>query len=48
MPSKLSTTISKITAILNTTNSALIRKFYEYMNTNGALERHQGCTQDEQ
>jgi flagellar motor switch protein FliG len=41
MPAKLSTTISKVTAIPNETNSALVTKFYEYMRTNGASERHQ-------
>jgi hypothetical protein len=41
MPAKLSTTIRKITAIPNATNSALVTKFYEYMKANGASERHQ-------
>jgi integrase/recombinase XerD len=41
MPAKLSTTISKVTAISNTTNSYLVRKFYEYMKANGTSERHQ-------
>jgi integrase/recombinase XerD len=41
MPSKLSTTISKIRDIPNLTNSALVGEFYEYMKTNGASERHQ-------
>jgi len=41
VPAKLSTTISKITAIPNATNSALVTKFYEYMKANGASERHQ-------
>jgi integrase/recombinase XerD len=41
MPAKLSTTISKVTTIPNTINSDLLRKFYEYMKTNGASERHQ-------
>jgi hypothetical protein len=41
MPAKLSTTISKVTAIPNETNSVLVTKFYEYMKTNGASERHQ-------
>ena len=41
MPAKLSTTISKVTAIPNTTNSALVTKFYEYLKANGTSERHQ-------
>ncbi len=41
MPSKLSTTISKIAAIPNPTNSMLISEFHKYMETSGASERHQ-------
>jgi integrase/recombinase XerD len=41
VPAKLSTTISKIATISNTTNSALVKKFCEYMKANGASERHQ-------
>jgi hypothetical protein len=41
MPSKLSTTISKISTIPNSTNSSLITEFHTYMKTNGASERHQ-------
>jgi hypothetical protein len=41
MPSKLSTTISKIATILNPTNSVLISEFHKYMETSGASERHQ-------
>src|SRR5919197_5945781 len=41
MPSKLSTTISKIPTIPNSTNSSLITEFHTYMKTNGASERHQ-------
>jgi hypothetical protein len=41
MPSKLSTTVSKIETIQNPTNSSLIGEFYEYMKTNGASEQHQ-------
>jgi hypothetical protein len=41
MPSKLSTTINKIGAIPNLTNSALVDEFYSYMKTNGASKRHQ-------
>jgi hypothetical protein len=41
MPSKLSTTISKIPAIPNSINSSLITEFHTYLKTNGASERHQ-------
>jgi integrase/recombinase XerD len=41
MPSKLSTTISRIGAIPNPTNSTLVGEFHGYMKTNGASERHQ-------
>jgi integrase/recombinase XerD len=41
MPSKLSTTISKITTIPNPINSMLITEFHKYMETSGASERHQ-------
>jgi integrase/recombinase XerD len=41
MPSKLSTTISKIATIPNPTNSMLITEFHKYMETSGASERHQ-------
>jgi integrase/recombinase XerD len=41
MPSKLSTTISKIAAIPNPTNLVLISEFHKYMETSGASERHQ-------
>ena len=41
MPSKLSTTISKIRDIPNLTNSSLVGEFYEYMKTNSVSERHQ-------
>src|SRR5919199_449354 len=41
MPSKLSTTISKIATIPNSINSSLITEFHTYMKTNGASERHQ-------
>jgi hypothetical protein len=41
MPSKLSTTISKIATIPNAINSTLISEFYQYIKTNGASERHQ-------
>lgn len=40
MPTKL-TTISKIASLPNSTNSALINEFHQYMKSNGASERHQ-------
>jgi len=41
MPTKLTTTISKIASIPNSVNSELVNDFYEYMKNNGASERHQ-------
>ena len=41
MPTKLTTTISKIASIPNSVNSELIDDFYKYMKSNGASERHQ-------
>src|SRR6187200_3113867 len=41
MPTKLTTTISKIACIPNSVNSELVNDFYEYMKSNGASERHQ-------
>ncbi|MGA9152249.1 MAG: hypothetical protein WBZ36_16870, partial [Candidatus Nitrosopolaris sp.] len=41
MPAKLTTTINKICSVPNTTNSAIIRQFSEYMRTNGSSEHHQ-------
>ena len=41
MPTKLTTTISKIASIPNSVNSELVNDFYEYMTSNGASERHQ-------
>jgi integrase/recombinase XerD len=41
MPTKLTTTVSKIASIPNSVNSELINDFYEYMKSNGASERHQ-------
>ena len=41
MPIKLSTTIDKIDLIPNRKNAKLIRKFHEFMKSNGASERHQ-------
>src|SRR5215211_5648887 len=39
MPSKLSTLV-KIAAIPNTTNASIIDEFYQFMNENGASEKH--------
>jgi ABC-type thiamine transport system substrate-binding protein len=41
MPTKLSTTVEKISKVRNTKNSELIEKFYQFMKNNGASERHQ-------
>jgi integrase/recombinase XerD len=41
LPSKLTTTINKIALLHNSTNSALINDFHQYMKSNGASERHQ-------
>ena len=41
MPTKLTTTVSKIASIPNPVNSELIDDFYKYMTNNGASERHQ-------
>jgi hypothetical protein len=41
LPSKLTTNINKIALLSNSTNSALIYEFYQYMKSNGASERHQ-------
>jgi integrase/recombinase XerD len=40
MPVRLSTTVSKIASLPNTTNAALISEFYQYMKNNGASESH--------
>jgi hypothetical protein len=39
MPVRLSTTVSKIASLPNSTNAALI-SFYQYMKNNGASESH--------
>jgi hypothetical protein len=39
-PVKLSTTVNKIPLIVNSTNGALIKEFYEYLKNNGASEKH--------
>jgi hypothetical protein len=41
MPVRLSTiTVSKIASLSNSTNAALLTKFYQYMKDNGASESH--------
>jgi len=37
---RLSTTVSKIASLPNTTNAALISEFYQYMKNNGTTESH--------
>jgi hypothetical protein len=41
MPTTLSTTISKIQLIPNSTNASLVTEFHKYMVSNGASQRHQ-------
>jgi integrase/recombinase XerD len=41
MPTKLSTTVSKIHTIPNAANTAIIEEFHKYMKDNDASERHQ-------
>jgi hypothetical protein len=41
MPTKLATTVKKIDLVPNRRNSDLINKFYQFMRSNGASERHQ-------
>ena len=41
MPTKLATTVKKINLVPNRKNSDIIRKFYEFMKSNGVSERHQ-------
>jgi integrase/recombinase XerD len=41
MPTKLSTTVSKIHTISNAANAAMIEEFHKYMKDNDASERHQ-------
>jgi integrase/recombinase XerD len=41
MPTKLSTTVSKIHTIPNATNATIIEEFHKYMKDNDASERHQ-------
>jgi hypothetical protein len=40
MPVKLSTTVNKISLMVNPTNEALIKEFYEYLKNTGAYEKH--------
>ena len=40
MPVRLSTTVSKVSSMSNSTNSVLIREFYEFMKNNGTSEKH--------
>jgi hypothetical protein len=41
MPTKLSTTVSKIHTIPNVTNACIIEEFHKYMKDNDSSERHQ-------
>ena len=41
MPTKLATTVRKIDSLSNTVNSDLIKRFHEFMISNGSSERHQ-------
>jgi hypothetical protein len=41
MPTKLSTTVSKIQTIPNGINASIIEEFHEYMKDNDSSERHQ-------
>jgi integrase/recombinase XerD len=40
MPVKLSTTVTKIPLIRNSTNQVLVREFYDFMKSNGCSEKH--------
>ena len=40
MPVRLSTTISKISLMANSSNQMLVTEFYEYMKNNGCSEKH--------
>ncbi len=40
MPTNLSTLVSKISAIPNSTNAKIIDEFYQYMKENGASDKH--------
>jgi integrase/recombinase XerD len=41
MPTKLATTVEKIVSLPNKENSNMIKRFHEFMKSNGASERHQ-------
>jgi hypothetical protein len=41
MPTKLSTTVTKIRSIPNKTNTTIIEEFHKYMEDNDSSERHQ-------
>ena len=41
MPTKLGTTVKKVEKVPNKENSELIKKFHEFMISNGSSERHQ-------
>ena len=41
MAIRLTTTLSKISSVINTDNSMIIRDFYEYMKANGTSENYQ-------
>src|SRR5215218_8139684 len=40
MPVRLSTTVSKISSLPNSTNASLLTEFYQYMKNNGSSESH--------
>src|SRR5918993_3490261 len=40
MPVRLSTTVSKISSLPNSTNASLLAEFYQYMKSNGSSESH--------
>ena len=40
MPVRLSTTITKISLMANSTNQMLVTEFYEYMKNNDCSEKH--------
>ncbi|MGC2575120.1 MAG: hypothetical protein WA364_26730 [Candidatus Nitrosopolaris sp.] len=44
MPATLTTTLSKIQLVPNSTNASLITDFHKYMIPNGASHRHQNNT----
>ena len=40
MPVKLSTTVTKISLIRNSTNQVLVREFYDFMKSNVCSDKH--------